>query len=166
MPEVPRVLEIPARGTSTAVFESNVLCNWAVDVSIVAPASSTSTTVLRAPTCKAKLTAVVWFSSMLTSALVAVAMPGAAAVMLYRPTGTLLIRYSPLELVSVVYFTPVSLLVAVMVAPGTAAPVESVTFPTRTLSRACPNRTADKTVCAAIATQILPLRIVPPSKFW
>ena len=110
MPEVPRVLEIPARGTSTALFESNVLCNWAVDVSMVAPASSTSTTVLSAPTVMVRLTAVVWFSSMLTSALVAVAMPAAAAETSYRPTGTLLIRYSPPELVFVVYFTPVSLL--------------------------------------------------------
>src|SRR5437879_7442945 len=72
MPEVPRVLEIPARGTSTAVFESNVFCNWAVDVSIIAPASSTSTTVLTVPTSNLRCAAVVWASPSLTSGLVAV----------------------------------------------------------------------------------------------
>ena len=43
-------------------------------------------------------------------------------------------RYSPLELVVDVYLTPVSLFVAVIVAPGTVAPVLSVTTPTRMLS--------------------------------
>ena len=49
-----------------------------------------------------------------------------------------------------------------MVALGTAAPVESVTFPTSTLSSAWPNRTADNTVSAAIVTQIVLLRINTP----
>ena len=51
-------------------------------------------------------------------------MPEAEALTLYWPTGTLLMRYSPAVFVVVVYFTPVPRLVAVMVAPGTAAPVE------------------------------------------
>src|SRR5258705_3825336 len=51
-------------------------------------------------------------------------------VMLYIPTGKLLNVYEPFASVVVWFLTPVALFTAVTSAPGTTAPVESVTTPT------------------------------------
>jgi hypothetical protein len=90
-------------------------------------------------------TDVVWFNSVITSALVTVVNPEALAETLYLPTGTLLIRYSPTLVVTELYFTLVSRFVAMIVALGTAAPVESVTVPTNVLAVSCPKRSPVKT---------------------
>src|SRR5262249_49500825 len=59
----------------------------------------------------------------------AVLKPADSALTSYLPTGSDNTRYVPASSVRNVRPAPVSLLVTVMVAPGTAAPVESSTLP-------------------------------------
>ena len=118
-------------GKSSLDFAVYVFCTWAVVVSMTTVASLTLTVVVVLPTSNVKFAVATWFSTTETFFKVAGVKPAADADTSYCPGGRLPIRYSPDAFVCVDVFTFVALLVAVTLAPGTAAPVWSSTLPTR-----------------------------------
>ena len=82
-----------------------------------------------APICSCTLMRTRWSTPRSMSGIVTVLKPGSSDTSRYLPVGSDGAVYSPTESVTTVRVSPVPRLVSVTVAPGTAAPVVSVTEP-------------------------------------
>src|ERR1700733_5292513 len=116
-------------GRLASCSEVYVFCSCAVVVSITAPSAETSTVWVDVPTSSVTFAVATWFRVTSTPFSSDLVNPAATTTMSYLSTRRLLMRYCPAKVVVVVDARLVLSPVAVIVALGTTAPVESNTVP-------------------------------------
>src|SRR5579862_670857 len=122
----------------------------------------TSTVCETAATFNAASISATWLMVSVTLVRTTESKPGLLNKMLYSPTLRLGTWYSPTSLVTPVVWILVSMLVAVMLTPGTTAPLESVTVPTIVARSCCAINAAAKVNCSVKPIRINRFIWLPP----